>query len=96
MEKERMKLTKDMFEAGDTCQKLKYQLEFKSRKRRKSSSKHKSLTNDEVPKNKLENIPIIDDHNNSVFIWSISDNIFPKVFIIEYSVINYIKILFIE
>ncbi|CAH1731486.1 unnamed protein product [Aphis gossypii] len=79
MEKERMKLTKDMFEAGDTCQKLKYQLEFKSRKRRKSSSKHKSLTNDEVPKNKLENIPIIDDHNNSVFIWSISDNIFPKL-----------------
>ncbi|XP_060848211.1 dynein axonemal intermediate chain 3-like isoform X2 [Rhopalosiphum padi] len=79
MEKERIKLTKDMFEAGDMSQKLKYQLEFKSKKRRKSLSKHKSMINDEVPKNKSENIPIMDDQNNSVFIWSVNDNIFPKL-----------------
>jgi len=94
MEKERIKLTKDMFEAGDMSQKLKYQLEFKSKKRRKSLSKHKSMINDEVPKNKNVNIPIMDDQNNSVFIWSVNDNIFPKVFTIEYLAINCI-ILFI-
>ncbi|XP_025202203.1 uncharacterized protein LOC112599497 [Melanaphis sacchari] len=78
MEKERMKLTKDMFEAGDMCQKLKYQLEFKNKNRRKSSSKHKTNINYEVSKNKREKT-IMDDQNNSVFIWSVSDNIFPKL-----------------
>jgi len=80
MEKERMKLTKDMFEAGEMYQKLKYQLEYKTKKRRKSSSKHKQPKNDEVPKIKSENTPVMDEQNNSVIIWSVSDNIFPKVF----------------
>eukprot|EP00102_Acyrthosiphon_pisum_P020917 XP_016658127.1 PREDICTED: uncharacterized protein LOC100571197 [Acyrthosiphon pisum] len=79
MEKERMKLTKDMFEAGDMYQKLKYQLENKTKKRRKSSSKHKLLKNDEVPKIKRENTTVMDEQNNSVFIWSVSDNIYPKL-----------------
>jgi len=83
MVKERKKLTKDMFEAGEMYQKLKYQLEYKTKKRRKSSSKHKSLKNDEVPKIKSENIPIMDEQNNSVIIWSVSDNIFPKVINIQ-------------
>lgn len=83
MEKERMKLTKDMFEAGEMYQKLKYQLENKTKKRRKSSSKHKSQKNDEIPKIKRENTPLIDEQNNSVLIWSVSDNIFPKVFNIQ-------------
>lgn len=83
MEKERMKLTKDMFEAGDMYQKLKYQLEYKTKKRRRSSSKHKSLKNDEVPKIKRESSTVMDDQNNSVIIWSVSDNIYPKVFNIQ-------------
>jgi len=81
MEKERMKLTKDMFEAGDTYQRLRSQLE--SKKRRKSSTKqnkqHKAYQNEKEPIVKQENMPIIDEQNNSVIIWSISDNIFPKV-----------------
>lgn len=83
MEKEKMKLTKDMIEAGDMYQKLKFKLDFKSKKRRKSSLKHKTLKNDDLLKTRRENTQITDDQNNSVIIWSVSDNIFPKVFTIH-------------
>lgn len=86
MVKERMKLTKDMFEAGDMCQQLKSQLE--SKKRRKSSTKqnkqHKTFQNRKKPAINIENMPFIEEQNNSVIIWSVSDNIHPKVQIMEY------------
>lgn len=83
MEKERMKLTKDMFEAGDMYKRLKSQEKLQSKKRRKSSLKenkqHKVLQNEEESMIKRENTSIIDEQNNSVIIWSVNDNIFPKV-----------------
>lgn len=83
MDEERRKLTKDMFEAGDMYQELKNQLEFKSKKKLKSPFKpnkqYKALQNEEESMIKRENTPILEPQNNSVIIWSISDNIFPKV-----------------
>lgn len=80
MEKERMKLTKDMFEAGDIHKRLKIQEDLKSKKRRKSSTKYKVLQNEEESIIKRENTSITNEQNNSVIIWSINDNILPKVF----------------
>lgn len=88
MDEERRKLTKDMFEAGDMYQGLKNQLEFKSKKKSKSPFKpnkqYKALQNDEESMIKRENTPILEPQNNSVIIWSISDNIFPKVIYFVY------------
>lgn len=76
MEAERMKLTKDMFEAGYMYQKLNDQ----SKKRKKSLSRQNQLIqNCEDSMIKRENAPPIDEQN-SVIIWSINDNMFPKVF----------------
>jgi len=80
MDGERMKLTKDMFEAGDVYQRSKSRHVLKTEKRKKLSSKqHKVLQNDEELMTKRENTPMVDEQNNAVIIWSISDNIFPKV-----------------
>jgi len=75
-----MKLTKDMFEAGDIHKRLKIQEDLKSKKRRKSSMKYKILHNEEESIIKRENTSLINEQNNSVIIWSINDNILPKVF----------------
>lgn len=84
MTKERLKLTKDMFEAGDKYRRLKRQQDSKFKNKSKTLSKqdkqYKTLQNDEEFKIKQENTPLINEQNNSVVIWSISDNIFPKVF----------------
>lgn len=78
-----MKLTKDMFEAGDMYQRLKSQQDMKSKKRKKSllnqNRQYKMIPNDEESILKQENMSLVDEQNNSVVIWSIDDNIFPKV-----------------
>uniref|UniRef100_A0A2S2R2B2 WD repeat-containing protein 63 n=1 Tax=Sipha flava TaxID=143950 RepID=A0A2S2R2B2_9HEMI len=75
METERIKLTKDMFEAGYKHQKLKNQ----SKKRKKSSlGQNKVIRNCEDPLMKRENVPPVYEQN-SVIIWSINDNMFPKL-----------------
>lgn len=84
-----MQLVKDMFEAGEGYSKSKIDIENKSQKKRKLSSKqkkqHKASRNYEEPVAKRENTSIIDEqNNNSVIIWSIDDNIFPKVLIKYY------------
>lgn len=74
MKTERMKLTKDMFEAGYKYQKLKNQ----SKKRKKSSlGQNKVIQNCEDLLIKRENTVY---EQNAVIIWSINDNMFPKVF----------------
>lgn len=77
-----MKLTKDMFEAGDIYRKLKHKLGMK--KKRKSLSKpdkqYNIFQNNDEPMIKQQNTPLIEKQKNSVIVWSISDNIFPKVF----------------
>lgn len=86
LNEDKMKLTKDMFEAGDMRQRSRSRSEqgLKFKKRRKSSLKpdeqYKIIQNEEESNIKRENMSILDDQNNSVIIWSISDNIFPKVF----------------
>lgn len=81
MDKARMKLTKDMFEAGVVYQKLKSQLDSKCKKRRKSkqNKQYKAPEHDEQLIVGQETVPITDEQNNSVVIWSANDNIFPKV-----------------
>lgn len=81
MDKDRMKLTKDKFEAGVMYQKLKSQLDSKCKKRRKSkqNKQHKAPEYGEELIVGQETTPITDEQNNSVVIWSVSDNIFPKV-----------------
>lgn len=75
METERMKLTKDMFEAGYKYQKLKDQ----SKKKKKSlSRRNKLIQNCDDSMIRQENAPPI-VKQNSVIIWSINDNMFPKV-----------------
>lgn len=82
MEKERMKLTKDMFEAGDIYRKLKHKQRMKNK--RKSLSKpdkqYNIFQNNDEPMTKPQNTPSIEKQKNSVIVWSISDNICPKVF----------------
>lgn len=85
MERERKKLSKDMFEAGDMYKTLKIQENLKTRKRRKSSIKYKALQNEEESIIKRENTSILNEQNNSVIIWSINDNILPKVFTKNYT-----------
>lgn len=83
-----MKLTKDMFEAGNMYSRL--QLESKSKNKRKSLSKQNKQHRKSIQiyeESKREHPLILDEQNNSVVVWSISDNIFPKVF---RSINNYI------
>lgn len=88
MEEETMKLTKDMFEAGDNFRRLKNQQYSKIKNKNKTPSKqntqYKILQNDEESKIKRENMPLLDEQNNSVIIWSIEDNIFPKVITLRF------------
>lgn len=80
MEKERMKLTKDMFEANDKFRQLKSQQYSKFKNKNKApSTQYKILQNDVESKIKRENTPLLNEQNNSVVIWSIDNNIFPKV-----------------
>lgn len=87
MDKERMKLTKDLFEAGDVYQRLKMHQELKSKKITKSLKKQDKkyemlyLHNDENVLIRQKDHPIYDQQNNAVLIWSTSDHIFPKVFL---------------
>lgn len=83
MEKERTKLAKDLFEAGDMHAKLKSQRKFKAKKSQNSASmQNKEFVlqqNNEESMIKRENT-IINEHGNSVIIWSAGDHIFPMVF----------------
>lgn len=83
MDKEIMELTRDMFKSGDMYRQLKRQPESKYKKKKKSLLKQnkqqcRALQNYEEPKREHD-APTMDEQNNSVIIWSISDNIFPKV-----------------
>lgn len=81
MDKERTKLSKDLFEAGDMHAKLKSQRKFKTKKSHSTSMQNKQYTiqqNNEESVIKRENT-IINEHGNSVIIWSAGDHIFPMV-----------------
>ena len=73
-----MKLTKDMFEAGDMYKKSKLKQKTKS----KLKKQYALIQNDQESMIKRESTPLIDEQNNAVIIWSISDNVFPLVFTI--------------
>lgn len=79
MAKERMKFTKDLFEAGDVFKRIKSQSKMKCEHKSASNKQYKVLENDEDSIIKRENTQIVDEQNNSVIIWSINDHIFPKV-----------------
>lgn len=85
MDTERMKLSKDMFDAGVMYQKLKSQLDSKCKKRRKSKQKtqYKAQEHNEELFIGRETTPITNEQNNSVVIWSVNDNIFPKVILLS-------------
>jgi len=70
-----MKLTKEMFEAGDICKKSKCNKKNKT----KLIKQYALLQNDQESMIKRESTPLIDEQNNAVIVWSISDNVFPKV-----------------
>jgi len=71
-----MKLAKDMFEAGD-----KYKIsKSKQKTKRKLNKQYALIQNDQESMIKRESTPLIDEQNNSVIVWSISDNVFPQVF----------------
>lgn len=70
-----MKLTKEMFEAEDICKKSKYNKKDKT----KLIKQYALLQNDQESMIKRESTPLIDEQNNAVIVWSISDNVFPKV-----------------
>ncbi|CAH1731756.1 unnamed protein product [Aphis gossypii] len=73
--KNKMKLTKEMFEAGDICK------QFKCNKKTKTKliKQYALLQNDQESMIKRESTPLIDEQNNAVIVWSISDNVFPKL-----------------
>lgn len=81
MDRDRMKLSKDMFEAGVMYQKLKSQLDSKSKNRRKSkqNKQYKAPERDGERIIEQQTTQITDEQNNAVVIWSANDNIFPKV-----------------
>lgn len=85
-----MKLTKEMFEAGDICK------QFKCNKKTKTKliKQYALLQNDQESMIKRESTPLIDEQNNAVIVWSISDNVFPKV--IKYFYFIIIMLTFIE
>lgn len=86
MEQERMKLTKDLFEAGDVYQKFKSHQKLKPKKRKKSTLKQnkqdKVIHDSENVIFKQIDMPTVTEQNNCVIIWSIGSNIFPKVSIL--------------
>lgn len=71
-----MKLAKDMFEAGDMYKRSKYKQKTKST----LNKKYALIQNDQESMIKRESTPLIDEQNNAVIVWSISDNVFPQVF----------------
>ncbi|CAI6355721.1 unnamed protein product [Macrosiphum euphorbiae] len=73
--KDKMKLAKDMFEAGD-----KYKIsKSKQKTKRKLNKQYALIQNDQESMIKRESTPLIDEQNNSVIVWSISDNVFPQL-----------------
>lgn len=84
-EKERTKLTANVVDdAGDTCgRRLRNRRESKGR--RKSSTKRnkqrKAFQNekDATTTERETTTPIVEERTNAVAVWSISDNILPKV-----------------
>lgn len=64
-----------MFEAGDKCKKSK----FNKKNKTKLNKEYALLQNDQESMIKRESTPLIEEQNNAVIIWSISDNVFPKV-----------------
>lgn len=83
----KLKLTKDMFEAGDMYKKFKYKQKnnHNQKIKHKLNAKYAVIQNDEESKIKRESTPLIDEQNNAVIIWSISDNVFPKVCLLYFN-----------
>lgn len=71
-----MKLAKDMFKAGDIYKISKTKKKIKS----KLNKQYALIQNDQESMIKRESTPLVDDQNNVVIVWSISDNVFPQVF----------------
>lgn len=74
-----MKLAKDMFKAGDIYKISKTKQKIKS----KLNKQYALIQNDQESMIKRESTPLVDDQNNVVIVWSISDNVFPQVFSIN-------------
>ncbi|XP_050527751.1 uncharacterized protein LOC126897863 isoform X2 [Daktulosphaira vitifoliae] len=93
IDEENFKLASDMLKAGDLYRKYKKQQNSTTkRKRKKSPARQKGdykliLNDDELKDNREEN-PLAKEQNNPVVIWSIADNIFPKVLKFTTLIIN--------
>lgn len=80
MTKERIKLTKDLFEAGDVFKIIKSRSKVKKNKKKfKLKKQYKILENESDFKIKRENTQIAYEQSNAVIIWSVINKFFPKV-----------------
>lgn len=81
MSKERLKLTKDLFEAGYVIKTIKSQSKVKksNKKKPKLKKQYKVLENENDSIIKRENTQMAYEQSNAVIIWSAINKFFPKV-----------------
>lgn len=85
MNQKKMKLVEDMFEAADVCKRrvnknqTGSKIKIKAKITTKQKNEYKAFQNEDEAMIKRESMPMVEDNNNLVVIWSINDNIFPQV-----------------